>query len=302
MVDTFAVLGLILSAIAGNEAVQGNLERGMDFMEVDPLWQQILQAGRLNGRLVHYCETLESTNSLALEMAKGGAEAGTVWVAETQTAGRGRLGKVWQSPRGTGLYCTVLIRPLVPLSQLSRVTLAAGLATAHAIDEISGLRSQIKWPNDVLLQGRKVAGVLVECQMSGGEEPALALGVGLNLTTSLEQFPLELRSRVTSLLIASGKSIGRGLMLGVLLSWLDRLILRLEKGDFVGILEGWRTKDFTLQKSLSWLTTEGRTVHGVSLGPDQEGLLVIRDSAGHQHHVLSGDLDLDTNTLTGYFP
>ena len=91
-------------------------------------------------------------------------------------------------------------------------------------------------------------------------------------------------------------------MLGVLLSWLDRLILRLEQGDFAGILEGWRTKDFTLQKRLSWLTTEGRTVHGVSLGPDQEGLLVIRDSAGHQHHVLSGDLDLDTNTLTGYFP
>lgn len=268
----------------------------------DPVWQQIQQTGFFEGRQVQYFDTVESTNALALEMGQRGALTGTIWVAETQTKGRGRLGKGWASPAGTGLYCTVLLRPRISLQQLSRVTLAAGLAAALAIDEVSGLVSSIKWPNDVLVQGKKVAGILAECHMQEGEEPMIALGVGINLQTRPDQFPLELRARATSLLIESGKNIPKGRMLIRLIGWLEALILRLEQGDFAGILAEWRRKDFTMHKHLCWLTTAGRAVRGVSLGPDQEGLLVIRDSAGEMHHVLSGDLDLDPNTLNGYFP
>jgi len=274
----------------------------MDQTGADPIWQQIRQTGLFEGRRVHYFETVESTNSLALELGKAGALTGTVWVAETQTKGRGRLGKGWASPQGAGLYCTVLLRPAISLQHLARVTLAAGLAAAKAIDEVSGLVSAIKWPNDVLIQGHKVAGILAECHVPGREEPLVALGVGINLGTTLEQFPPELRSRATSLMIVGGKVIGKGVMLGALLCWIDSMISRLEQADFAGILDEWRAKDATAQKKITWLTTEGRTVHGVSLGPDQEGLLVIRDCAGRHHHVLSGDLDLDPNTLNGYYP
>jgi BirA family biotin operon repressor/biotin-[acetyl-CoA-carboxylase] ligase len=268
----------------------------------DPLWQQIQQTGLLEGRRIHYFDSVESTNSVALEMGEGGAASGTVVVAETQTKGRGRLGKGWLSPEGSGLYCTLVLRPRISLQHLARITLAAGLAAALAIDEVSGLVSSIKWPNDVLIQGLKVAGILAECHMSGGEEPLLALGVGVNLGTSLEQLPPQIRTRATSLLMASGNVVGKGVMLNSLLRKIEPMISRLEQDGFAGVLDEWRTKDATAHKKITWLTTEGRTVHGRSLGPDQEGMLVIRDSGGHHHHVLSGDLTLDPNTLNGYFP
>jgi len=269
---------------------------------VDPRWQQIQHTGQLGGRRVHYLATVASTNALALEGGRGGVASGTVWVAETQTAGRGRLGKGWQSPSGAGLYATILLRPQLPVDELSRLTLAAGLAVACAIDQVSGLVSAIKWPNDVLLAGKKVAGVLAECDLANGAVPLVALGVGVNLSTSEGQFPPEIRGRATSLLLASGRDIGRGEILLLLLDGIEREMARLEQGDFAGILADWRIKDATAHKKIAWLTTEGQAVCGVSLGPDPEGMLVIRDGAGGLHHVLSGDLTLDPNRLNGYVP
>ena len=274
----------------------------MTSIETDPVWQEILQTGYFAGRRVHYYESAESTNTLALAMGNAGASAGTVLVAETQTKGRGRLGKEWSSPAGTGLYCTLLLRPALPLLQLSRITLAAGLAAARAIDEVSGVVSAIKWPNDILIHGRKVAGILAECDMSGGAAPLVALGIGINLRTNLEQCPPEVRSRATSLLIAGGTIIGKGRMLVALLNRIEQVIVRLEEGDFAGILKEWRAKDATVNQWLTWLATNGQAVHGLSLGPDQDGNLVIRDSAGKSHQVVSGDITLDPNRLNDYFP
>lgn len=276
----------------------------MNLTGEDYIWQQIQRTGHLEGRPVHYFVTVGSTNTVALEMGQAGAAPGTVLVAETQTRGRGRLGKAWNSPPGTGLYCTVLLRPEIPAHHLARITLAAGLAAARAIDELSGQQSAIKWPNDVLIHGRKVAGILAECAMApaGGEWPLVALGVGINLETNRDQFPPELHSRASSLLIASGRRIAKGVMLVNLLKWIDLMMARLEQADFAGILKEWRTKDATVRQQLTWLATDGRTVYGESLGPDQEGLLLIRDRTGKQHQVLSGDIELDPNTLNGYFP
>lgn len=268
----------------------------------DRLGQGIRHSGLLGERKVHYFTTVESTNTLALAMAKDGAAPGTVLVAETQTRGRGRLGKTWSSPAGTGLYCTVLLQPNIPLAQLARITLAAGLATAKALDEVGGVSSTIKWPNDVLLEGRKIAGILAECDLNAGLRPAIALGVGINLTTLLDQFPQDLRPQATSLVLASGRTVDTRVMLTALLAWIDREIERLEQGDFAGILDEWKKRDATAQKKLSWLTADGRTICGQSLGPDQEGFLVIRDGAGLCHHVMSGDITLDPSTLNGYFP
>ncbi len=274
----------------------------MEALLGDNLWREIQRTGRLGERQIHYYREVESTNTLALILGREGAATGTVLVAETQSGGRGRLGKSWSSPPGSGLYCTVLLRPAIPLPQLSRLTMAAGLAAARAIDEVSGLVSTIKWPNDVLIQGRKVAGILAECDLAHGEGPLVALGIGINLGTEVGQFPQEIQARATSLWLASGKVIGKGVMLTTLLLWIERLVFRLEQGDFVGILDEWRAKDATVGKWLTWLAISGQSVHGVSLGPDHEGQLVIRDSAGERHQVLSGDIALDPNTLNGYFP
>ncbi|MBA3014149.1 MAG: biotin--[acetyl-CoA-carboxylase] ligase [Proteobacteria bacterium] len=270
----------------------------------DALWHKIRQSGFLGSRRqeVHFFETVDSTNTLALSMSKEGAATGTIVVAETQTMGRGRLGKTWSSPAGTGLYCTIILRPNIPLTQLARVTLAAGLAVAQAIDEVSGLFSMIKWPNDVLLGGKKVAGILAECDLTGGLGPAVALGVGINLGTSPDQFPSEVRTRATSLSIVCGRTIGKGLMLSVLVDCVEREIERVEHGGFARILSDWKRRDATAKQLLSWLTTDGQTICGQSLGPDNEGCLIIRDKAGRCHQVMSGDITLDPSTLNDYFP
>jgi BirA family biotin operon repressor/biotin-[acetyl-CoA-carboxylase] ligase len=268
----------------------------------DSLWQEIQRTGLLGQHQVLSYPAVESTNTLALTMGREGATTGTVLVAETQSRGRGRLGKSWSSPPGTGLYCSILLRPVMPLPHLSRLTLAVGLATAKAIDEVSSVVSAIKWPNDVLIQGRKVAGILAECDLSSGERPLVALGIGINLGTQLTQFPQEIQATATSLLLASGKVICKGVMLTTLLQRIDQMVAKLEEGNFVRILDEWRAKDATVGQRLTWLAISGQTVHGVSLGPDHEGQLVVRDSAGECHHVLSGDITLDPNTLNGYFP
>lgn len=249
-----------------------------------------------------YCESVDSTNTVALAMARDGAARGTVVVAETQTQGRGRLGKKWLSPPATGLYCTVLLRPSISLEHLARLTLAAGLATAYALEEVSGLSCMIKWPNDVLVHGNKVAGILAECDLVAGGCPTVALGIGINLATTQDQLPQNMRVRATSLWLASGRLVGKGQMLSTLLRWVDRVVYRLECGDFAGILGEWKSKDATAAQQLAWLTTDGRTIIGKSLGPDQEGCLLIRDRAGRCHQVMSGDITLDPSTLNGYFP
>ena len=269
---------------------------------VDLVWQEIQRGGALQGRRVHYFETVESTNTLALTMGREGERTGSVLVAETQSGGRGRLGKSWSSPPGTGLYCSVLLRPAVSLQHLSRITLAAGLAVSRAIDEVCEVESAIKWPNDIVIQGRKVAGILTECDISDGKDPLVALGIGINLTTQRWQFPQEVQFRASSLLLMSGKVVAKGRMLQALLPRIDQMVNRLERADFAGILDEWRAKDATLGQWLTWLAISGQTVHGVSLGPDQEGQLVVRDSAGECHHVISGDIELDPNRLNGYFP
>ncbi len=267
----------------------------------DTLWREIVAGGQLDGHPVRHLASVDSTNTLALGLGRAGAETGTVVVADTQTGGRGRLGKAWLSPPGAGLYASIILRHGLPVKGLSSLTLAAGLAAARAIERVCGLRTGIKWPNDVLLAGRKAAGVLVECDLSGAA-PLVVLGVGINLTTREEEFPPELRPRATSLLLASGKAVGRGMMLQAILCSVWQVMRRMEQDDFARVLADWRTRDVTLGRSLAWLTVEGQVVGGVSLGPDQEGRLLIRDREGRCHQALSGAIELDPSTLSGYFP
>jgi BirA family biotin operon repressor/biotin-[acetyl-CoA-carboxylase] ligase len=257
----------------------------------DPLWQQ-LATGSFAGRPAQLLVSTESTNSDALALGRQGAVEGTLIVAETQSRGRGRLGRAWLSPPETGLYFSLILRPRLAPADFPKITLAAGLAVCQAIEVEAGMSPAIKWPNDLLLAGRKFCGILAEGEPLADHGPFAVLGIGINVATPLNAFPGELQSKATSLLAHSGKHYTRGPLLAAILTRLEATLSRLEEGDFQGILAEWRQRDALLGKRFSWLTPSGAIVTGVALGPDEEGILHLRDDAGVVHEVLSGDLDL----------
>jgi BirA family biotin operon repressor/biotin-[acetyl-CoA-carboxylase] ligase len=238
----------------------------------------------------------ESTNLVALEAGEQGAAPGTVFVAAAQTAGRGRLNRPWLSPPGMGLYFSLLLRPNLAAEDLSKITLAAGLAICKSVEALCGIFPQIKWPNDLLLSGKKFGGILTETgalqNMSGGSPPLVVVGVGLNLFPPAAGFPPELKERATSLALHVNREVSGEMLLETGASAIENVVARLEKGDFPEILKEWMQRDASRGKSLTWVTPSGKEVTGVSLGPGADGVLRIRDRKGTIHTILSGDVNL----------
>ena len=261
----------------------------------DAVWRQMKDTGKLEGHRVLYLESAESTNSLAMALGKKNEAAGTIVVAETQTRGRGRLGRKWLSPPGTGLYCSVILRPNLAPFDLPKTTIAAGVAVCKAVEEITEAAPLIKWPNDLMLAGKKFGGILTETgECNGRGRTLVVLGIGVNVGTTASSFPQELRSKATSLAIETGMNINRGDLLREIVKQLASAVTLLEKGGFSIILQEFEQRDAVKGLCLNWLTPEGKVVRGVSLGLDNEGVLHIRDDAGRVHQVFSGDITLAT--------
>lgn len=242
-------------------------------------------------RAIVRLDAIDSTNRVALELAASGKAAGTVVLAATQTAGRGRLGKRWESPPGCGLYFSLILRPRLKLADLPQLTLAVGLGAAMAVEGVTGLRVLLKWPNDLLLEGRKIGGILCETgSLQQDGEPVVVVGVGLNVATPITAFPEALRKRATSLLIQAGRIFPEEELLAAMLAAVEAQANRLECQGLAPVLADWRQRDATLGQELTWVSTAGTLVHGISLGVDDEGRLRIRDAAGQVHEVLSGDV------------
>jgi len=241
-------------------------------------------------------EVTESTNSVALALGRKGAKAGTVVVAGGQTGGRGRLDRPWLSPPGMGLYFSLILRPGIAQEHLPRITLAAGLAVCKAVETSYSIFPQIKWPNDLLLDGRKFGGILSETgpvqNISAGQRPLVVVGVGLNIFPPAGGFPVELQERATSLAAHGGRQISAETLLETCVVSIEEELQRLEKGDFPAILEEWKRRDASRGKELTWVTPQGKAVTGISLGPDADGVLRIRDRKGEIHEVISGDVKL----------
>ena len=236
----------------------------------------------------------DSTNRRAFLLAEQGAEHGTSVLADTQTAGRGRLGRVWQSPPGRGLYCSVIIRAELASIDYPCLTFAAGLATAAAIERCCNVRPGLKWPNDIYFRARKCGGILNESsQLTGPQELRFAvIGIGLNLNTRREEFPPELRGKATSLLIETGGEVSRDSCFAELHQRLLEEVRKLEREGVQQAIERWRCYDFMKGTRMAWVTLQGKRVDGVSLGPDDRGLLHVRDDNGLIHEVCSGDIEL----------
>jgi len=219
------------------------------------------------GRVLHLLEETGSTNAVALALAQGGAEDGTVVAAEKQTAGRGRLGRRWVSPEGENLYCSIILRT-IPASPrgLSWVPLVAAVAAARAVDAIALLSVQLKWPNDILLGERKVGGIL--CESSGLATSGRALdgivsvGIGINVNTQRSAFPGEIRETATSLSIEAGRSIDRTALLAFLLNALEARYDRLRAEGAGAVEEEYRRLCGTVGRRVRVELAGGRQVVG----------------------------------------
>ena len=239
----------------------------------------------------------ESTNLVALEAGLQGAAPGTVVVAEAQTGGRGRLNRSWLSLPGMGLYFSIILKPMLAPEHLPKVTLAAGLAICKAVEAEYSLSPKIKWPNDLLLDGRKFGGILTETESVTGSDSTYTLvvvGVGLNLFPLKGGFPPDIEKIATAISVHTDREILSETLLETCIVAVEKELQRLEKGDFSIILEEWLQRDAIEDKVLTWVTPKGEAVTGVSLGPDADGLLRIQDKAGDIHTVISGDVNLVT--------
>ena len=239
------------------------------------------------GRELHCFEILDSTNSTAREMAAAGAADGAVVIADSQRRGRGRLGRRWVSPARKNLYVSIVLRCDLPPERLAQISLLAGVATCETIREWCP-EAAIKWPNDVLVAGRKTAGILSEMEQSHGHR-AVILGIGVNLNSSSGDFPDELRGKATSLYLASGVEVDRARFAGHLLTALEQRYGLWRRDGFPAIAAAWRRLAPLIGRRIHVAEPSG-DVEGEVLALDDDGALRIRRTDGREHRVVAGDV------------
>jgi BirA family biotin operon repressor/biotin-[acetyl-CoA-carboxylase] ligase len=235
----------------------------------------------LGGPIVHL-DVTGSTNDAARALAVAGAPDGTVVVAEEQTAGRGRQGRAWSAPRGRSLIVSTVVRAGAQLVEM--LPLAAALAVCAACERVAALRCAVKWPNDVWIDGRKVAGILIEGRP---QEGWAVVGIGLNVDIGEEDLDPALRDRATSLRIATGRPIDRTEVLGALLAGLAEVRERSPES----VLSELRERDALYGRRISWSTASER-LEGEAAGIDDQGRLVVFDETGRRHALEAGEVHL----------
>ncbi len=238
-------------------------------------------------KIVHF-NSVPSTNLEAKRLAEEGAEEGTVVVAERQESGRGRLGRGWLSPPG-GIYFSLVLRPRLSPAELSLVTLAAAVAVADAVHGVTGLEVKIKWPNDVLLDGKKLVGILTEISAEADSIGFVVLGVGVNANLDEKEFPREVRPSVASLSSALGRPVDRPTLLTTILESFEELYAKLSSGRFEEVLKRWSMLSATLGAEVRITTVTG-TYQGKAIGVSEDGALVVRLSDGAHRVFHSGEV------------
>jgi len=252
----------------------------------------------LMGRRICSYRSVRSTNQVAMEMARDGVPEGTLVLAEEQLAGRGRLGRAWHSAPGLGLWMSLVLRPDVPLERVFQMAICGALAVAETILERFPLSVRVKWPNDVLVRGRKLAGVLVETQLNGSDMHGIVLGIGLNVNHRTADFPRFLRHRATSLRVELGRAVPRAELLGDLLARFEPLYLQFQERGVEPFLDRWRQLSAVLGRRVT-IQIGPRSVRGTAVDIDPQGALILKEENGSRQRFLAGDVTLSDMALTG---
>jgi len=248
------------------------------------------------GRPVHFMEEVDSTNSRLAGLAHRGATEGTAVIADCQTRGRGRLGRVWQSPPGRNLYVSLLLKPDLPAEQAPQITLVTGVAVAEALSRFCPGVTTLKWPNDVLIGGKKACGILTEMRTRGTRVDYVIVGIGINLNMGKEDFPEELRSIATSLREETGREIDRVDFAKALFSVLETWYDRYRRMGFAVVRERWLALSGILGRTVS-VRNGDKKVEGTAFDLDPSGALMILDKEGRQETVYAGDISLTGENL-----
>lgn len=250
-----------------------------------------LHLERIGTSLICVDET-DSTNTLAYRLAEEGAAEGTVVVADAQNRGKGRLGRQWESPAGVNLYCSIILRPPIMPVHAPQLTFLSAVAVAEAIERSSGLAPAIKWPNDLLVNGFKVAGMLNEMSAETERVEFLVLGIGVNINMRRDQFPPDLRHPASSLAIESGQEVSRLSFARSLLESLDRHYARYLAEGYGPLRQAWLGRSAVMGRRVRVSGQQGE-MRGTVEGIDEIGALLLRTPDGILERVLAGDVKIE---------
>jgi len=238
------------------------------------------------GREVTTLESVDSTQNYGRKLADAGALEGTIIVALEQTAGKGRMSRAWSSPKG-GLWFTLLLRPSAPMGELYKLTLLFGVSVARALESY-GLRPCLKWPNDVLVNGKKICGILLETSGEPDRVEYVLVGIGLNVNFSSRDLPDDIRSSSTSVYDALNRRVDRADLLCRILEDSERLYLSAAKGGFQRVLNAWRLMSCTIGRAVT-VQSFGASISGRAVDIDDDGSLIVETKEGRKK-VYSGDV------------
>ncbi|MFH1655708.1 MAG: biotin--[acetyl-CoA-carboxylase] ligase [Candidatus Omnitrophota bacterium] len=240
---------------------------------------------KIIGKDIYHYEIANSTMDIAFNLALDSSPEGTVVCAESQHKGRGRLGRSWLSPKSKGVYLSIILRPSFIPSETPKLTLLAAVAVAEAIREVSGLTPQIKWPNDLLLNEKKVGGILTELNAEMDRTKFVILGIGINVNTKKSSLP----AGAISLKEEKKESVSRVELTKAILRNIDMLYSLFQKEGFSPIIEKWRDLSSTLGKRVK-VSSQNKQIEGEALDIDKDGGLLIRKDSGFIEKIYAGDL------------
>jgi BirA family biotin operon repressor/biotin-[acetyl-CoA-carboxylase] ligase len=244
------------------------------------------------GRDIQVFEQTTSTNDVMEKLARDGVKEGVAVFAESQTKGRGRLGRKWISPAHKGLWFSILLRPDLRPQETTQLTVASAIALRRAVKSVTGLSPEIKWPNDLLIGGKKVAGILTELSAEVDHVRHIILGIGVDVNQDAAEFPVELRKTATSLRIEAGEEICRAELAVEILRELDFDYARIGSGKFSAVADEWEAACATIGRNVS-VQTGVQKIRGRAEALDDDGALLVRTEHGHLERIIGGDVTLE---------
>lgn len=274
-----------------DKGTEGKRDEGIEGWGA-PIQPEEIQRGLLTRRLgkkIHYFPEIDSTNLYAYKRAQQGGVEGETVIAEAQTRGKGRMGRSWLSPPYLNLYLSVLLRPKLPPIHAPQITLMSAVALAETLQSFLSFPPEIKWPNDIIVRGKKLAGILTESSCERDRMLFVILGIGVNLNFPRELMPETIRESATSIMILTGKPVDRVAFTRRLIQGLDRCYGDLEDRGFSSMARRWEGF-FQLRGKRVRVEMVDQSVLGKAMGIDGDGALILEDEGGALKRVIAGDV------------
>jgi BirA family biotin operon repressor/biotin-[acetyl-CoA-carboxylase] ligase len=245
------------------------------------------------GRQIVYEPSMPSTQKRAHHLAEDGAPEGTLVISDEQTEGRGRLGRTWHSPKGTGIWMSLILRPKLSLNRIPQLTLMTAVAIVKAIKVVTGIECQIKWPNDIFYNGKKLVGILTELQAEENQAKAVIIGMGMNVNLTAEDLPDDIIKIATSIQMITGKPCSRAHLIQVILAQMESFYHLYIEAGFSLIKTLWETYAMNMDRIITARNVNGQVVKGFARGINDEGVLLLEDQEGHIHRIYSTDIEFN---------